>query len=92
MNESGQENHTNCENTRDVDMTGREPDVNDFGIQQLEEEGRSIARVENNAAFDVRRDENVRLEGRFENDKVVNLSQRALSHSEIQFYLRALNL
>ena len=52
------------ENTRDVDRSGREPDLNDFGNQQLEEEGRLIARGENNAVFEVRRDENGRLEGR----------------------------
>ena len=51
-----------------MDRSGREPDLNDFGNQQLEEEVRLIARGENNAVFEVRRDENGRLEGRFEND------------------------
>ena len=57
-----------------MDRSGREPDLNDFGNQQLEEEGRLIARGENNAVFEVRLDENGRLEGQFENDKVNNLS------------------
>ena len=73
-----------------MDRSGREPDLNDFGNQRLGEEGRLIARSENNAIFEVRRDENGRLEGRFENDKVVNLSQRALSHSEISVLSKGL--
>ena len=90
VDENVEENHTSYQNTRDVNRSGRESDLNDFGNQQLEEEGRLIARGENNAVFEVRRDENGRLEGRFENDKVVNLSQRALSHSEISVLSKGL--
>ena len=85
-----QENHNNGETTRDMDLLGREPDLNNFENQPIEEEERPIARGENIPAFEIGRDENGRIEGRFENDKVFNLSQRALSCSEVSVLSKGL--